>query len=291
MKFKCQHCGKETKIDLPSEVVSDSNNEELMRLKEQLKQSEILLERQDAELKRAGKGIKSALAKTETPSMELQGEVQEEILIEDLQKAFPQDILEPIKKGQAGGDIIHKIMSKNGYEAGSILFESKNTKNWSNGWVDKLREDMKKVDASIGLLVSKAFPAKETDFVVQLDQKIWLCKPGLEVTSIVKILRDIILASHRVKLIDEYSTPDMHEEVFNFITNNFTDHVNDIRRTQDKLKKELDAERKAFTTKWKARETLINKMGDSVHNMAGTLIGMGVPSLKLEQLTQLISEE
>ena len=38
-----------------------------MRLKEQLKQSEILLERQDAELKRAGKGIKSALAKTETP--------------------------------------------------------------------------------------------------------------------------------------------------------------------------------------------------------------------------------
>jgi len=291
MKFKCQHCGKETKIDLPSEVVSDSNNEELMRLKEQLKQSEILLERQDAELKRAGKGIKSALAKTETPSMELQGEVQEEILIEDLQKAFPQDILEPIKKGQAGGDIIHKIMSKNGYEAGSILFESKNTKNWSNGWVDKLREDMKKVDASIGLLVSKAFPAKETDFVVQLDQKIWLCKPGLEVTSIVKILRDIILASHRVKLIDEYSTPDMHEEVFNFITNNFTDHVNDIMRTQDKLKKELDAERKAFTTKWKARETLINKMGDSVHNMAGTLLGMGVPSLKLEQLTQLISEE
>lgn len=291
MKFKCQHCGKETKIDLPSEVVSDSNNEELMRLKEQLKQSEILLERQDAELKRAGKGIKSALAKTETPSMELQGEVQEEILIEDLQKAFPQDILEPIKKGQAGGDIIHKIMSKNGYEAGSILFESKNTKNWSNGWVDKLHEDMKKVDASIGLLVSKAFPAKETDFVVQLDQKIWLCKPGLEVTSIVKILRDIILASHRVKLIDEYSTPDMHEEVFNFITNNFTDHVNDIMRTQDKLKKELDAERKAFTTKWKARETLINKMGDSVHNMAGTLLGMGVPSLKLEQLTQLISEE
>lgn len=291
MKFKCQHCGKETKIDLPSEVVSDSNNEELIRLKEQLKQSEILLERQDAELKRAGKGIKSALAKTETPSMELQGEVQEEILIEDLQKAFPQDILEPIKKGQAGGDIIHKIMSKNGYEAGSILFESKNTKNWSNGWVDKLREDMKKVDASIGLLVSKAFPAKETDFVVQLDQKIWLCKPGLEVTSIVKILRDIILASHRVKLIDEYSTPDMHEEVFNFITNNFTDHVNDIMRTQDKLKKELDAERKAFTTKWKARETLINKMGDSVHNMAGTLLGMGVPSLKLEQLTQLISEE
>ena len=291
MKFKCQHCGKETKIDLPSEVVSDSNNEELMRLKEQLKQSKILLERQDAELKRAGKGIKSALAKTETPSMELQGEVQEEILIEDLQKAFPQDILEPIKKGQAGGDIIHKIMSKNGYEAGSILFESKNTKNWSNGWVDKLREDMKKVDASIGLLVSKAFPAKETDFVVQLDQKIWLCKPGLEVTSIVKILRDIILASHRAKLIDEYSTPDMHEEVFNFITNNFTDHVNDIMRTQAKLKKELEAERKAFTTKWKARETLINKMGDSVHNMAGTLLGMGVPSLKLEQLTQLISEE
>jgi len=291
MKFKCQYCGKETKIELPKEMISDSNNEEILKLREQIKQSEILLERQDAELKRAGKGIKSALSKTETPSMELQGEVQEEILIEDLQKAFPDDILEPVKKGQSGGDIVHKIISKNGYEAGAILFESKNTKNWSNGWVDKLREDMKKVDASIGLLVSKAFPAKETDFVVQLEQKIWLCKPGTEVTSIVKILRDIILASHRSKIIDEFSTPEMHEDVFNFITNNFTDHVNEIMRTQEKLRSELEAERRAFTTKWKARETLINKMGDSVHNMAGTLLGLGVPSLKLEQLTQLNTDE
>jgi hypothetical protein len=291
MKFKCQHCGKETKIELPKEMIGDSNNEELLKLREKVKEYDIRFERQNAELKRTGKGIKSALSKTETPSMELQGEVQEEILIEDLQKAFPNDILEPIKKGQSGGDIVHKIFSKNGYEAGAILFESKNTKNWSNGWVDKLREDMKKVDASIGLLVSKAFPAKETDFIVQLDQKIWLCKPGLEVTSIVRILRDIILASHRTMVIEEFSSPEMHEEVFNFITNNFTDHLNDIKRTQEKLKKELDAERKAFITKWKARETLIDKMGDSALNMAGTLIGMGVPSVKLEQLTQLTLEE
>ena len=105
------------------------------------------------------------------------------------------------------------------------------------------------------------------------------------------MLRDIILASHRTKLIDEFSSPEMHEEVFNFITNNFTDHLNDIKRTQEKLKKELDAERKAFTTKWKAKETLIDRTGDSALNMAGVLIGMGVPSVKLEQLTQLTSEE
>jgi len=223
--------------------------------------------------------------------MELQGEVQEEILIEDLQKAFPNDVLEPIKKGQAGGDIIHKVITKNGYEAGSILFESKNTKNWSNGWVEKLREDMKKVNASLGLLVSKAFPAKEKDFVIQLDRKIWLCRPGSEVTSVVKILRDIVLASHRAKAIDEFSTPEMHEEVFNFITNHFTDHVNEVMRTQDKLRTELEAEKRAFTTKWKTRETLINRMGDSVYNMAGTLLGMGVPSVKLEQLTNLIEDK
>ena len=291
MRFKCQHCGEENEIKLPNEVINESDNKVLLETREELKRAQILLERQDAELKRAGKGIKSALSKTEMPSMELQGEVQEEILIEDLQKAFPDDVLEPIKKGQAGGDIIHKIITKNGYEAGSILFESKNTKNWSNSWVEKLREDMKKVNASLGLLVSKVFPAKEKDFVVQLDRKIWLCKPGYEVTSIVKILRDIILASHRAKAIDEFSTPEMHEEVFNFITNHFTDHVNEVMRTQDKLRTELEAEKRAFTTKWKTRETLINRMGDSVYNMAGTLLGMGVPSVKLEQLTKLIEDK
>jgi len=291
MRFKCQHCGEENEIKLPNEVINESDNKELLETREELKRAQILLERQDAELKRAGKGIKSALSKTEMPSMELQGEVQEEILIEDLQKAFPDDVLEPIKKGQAGGDIIHKIITKNGYEAGSILFESKNTKNWSNSWVEKLREDMKKVNASLGLLVSKVFPAKEKDFVVQLDRKIWLCKPGSEVTSIVKILRDIVLASHRAKAINEFSTPEMHEEVFNFITNHFTDHVNEVMRTQDKLRTELEAEKRAFTTKWKTRETLINRMGDSVYNMAGTLLGMGVPSVKLEQLTKLIEDK
>ena len=112
-----------------------------------------------------------------------------------------------------------------------------------------------------------------------------------DIEAIVKILRDIILASHRSKIIDEFNTPEMHEDVFNFITNNFTDHVNEIMRTQEKLRSELEAERRAFTTKWKARETLINKMGDSVHNMAGTLLGLGVPSLKLEQLTQLNTDE
>ena len=149
----------------------------------------------------------------------------------------------------------------------------------------------KEFNASLGLLVSKAFPAKEKDFVVQLDRKIWLCKPGSEVTSIVKILRDIVLASHRAKAIDEFSTPEMHEEVFNFITNHFTDHVNEVMRTQDKLRTELEAEKRAFTTKWKTRETLINRMGDSVYNMAGTLLGMGVPSVKLEQLTNLIEDK
>ena len=56
---------------------------------------------------------------------------------------FPFDTIEPVPKGEFGGDSLQRVVSQSGVMSGTILWESKRTKNWSNGWLVKLREDQR----------------------------------------------------------------------------------------------------------------------------------------------------
>jgi hypothetical protein len=89
------------------------------------------MQRQIEELKR----------KSEQGSQQLQGEVQE-LELEDLLRAkFPMDVIEPVPKGEFGGDVLQHVMNSAGQNCGTILWETKRTKNWSDGWLAKLREE------------------------------------------------------------------------------------------------------------------------------------------------------
>jgi hypothetical protein len=66
--------------------------------------------------------------------------VQELELEELLRTKFPTDTIEPVPKGEFGGDVVHRVVGPLGKLCGSILWESKRTKAWSDGWLTKLRE-------------------------------------------------------------------------------------------------------------------------------------------------------
>ena len=96
VEFECVHCQGLNEINLEDINVSelvDSNfeTEETRELKEKIKLQEIQMKRQEDDLIKAQSGIKKAISKTENPSMELQGEVAEELLIGDLQEVFKED--------------------------------------------------------------------------------------------------------------------------------------------------------------------------------------------------------
>jgi hypothetical protein len=61
-------------------------------------------------------------------------------LEELLRNRFPQDIIEPVGKGEFGGDVIQHVNGAMGATSGIILWEFKRTKNWSDSWLSKLRE-------------------------------------------------------------------------------------------------------------------------------------------------------
>ncbi len=99
--------------------------EDTMSLKVREKEEQISgMQRQIEELKR----------RAEQGSQQLQGEVQELVLEEALRARFPFDVIEPVAKGVFGGDVLQRVIGAGGQPCGSILWETKRTKAWSDGW-------------------------------------------------------------------------------------------------------------------------------------------------------------
>lgn len=116
----------------------------------------------DIEKRRLQEKLDAMQEQLEQKSVEVQGEVQEELIEDFIAEKFPDDDLETIKKGVNGADSMLKIKSADGTLIGKILMESKNTKEFSQQWIQKLLKDMKNQNADVGLIITKALP--KTDF-------------------------------------------------------------------------------------------------------------------------------
>ncbi|WP_141678754.1 DUF2130 domain-containing protein, partial [Acinetobacter baumannii] len=84
---------------------------------------------------------------------------------------FPLDILEPVAKGEFGGDVLQRVIGPTGQACGAILWETKRTKNWSDGWLPKLRGDQRAAKAELALLVSEVLPKNVESF--ELVDGVW----------------------------------------------------------------------------------------------------------------------
>ena len=96
--------------------------------------------------------------KAEQGSQKLQGDVQELELEKALRERFPRDQIESVKSGVRGADVLQKVMSDSGQLCGTILWESKRVRNWSDKWIDKLIEDKQAAKADVAVIVTDALP-------------------------------------------------------------------------------------------------------------------------------------
>ena len=95
------------------------------------------------------KQIEELKRRAEQGSQQLQGEVMELELESLLRTRFPRDTIEPVPKGVHGGDVLHHVLGPIGQACGTILWESKRTKGWSDAWLVKLREDQREAFSSM----------------------------------------------------------------------------------------------------------------------------------------------
>ena len=144
--------------------------------------------------------IEELKQKAEQGSQQLQGEVQELELEKLLRAKFPFDTIEPVANGEFGGDALQRVVSQGGQQCGTILWESKRTRNWSDGWLTKLREDQRTAKAEVAVLVSHALPKGVQAFDV-IDG-VWVTSPAAAL-PVATVLRHSLLQVSMARAVSE----------------------------------------------------------------------------------------
>nr|SPS04577.1 conserved protein of unknown function [Candidatus Nitrotoga fabula] len=214
--------------------------------------------------------------KLEQGSQQLQGEVQELELEAILRMKFPFDTIEPVPKGEFGGDAIQKVHSQTGQQAGSILWESKRTKNWSDGWLSKLREDQRMAKADIAVIVSQTLPKDVESFDV-IDG-IWVTNPRAAL-PVATALRHTLLQVNMARAASE-GLQTKTEMVYQYLTGpRFRQRVEAIVEAFSSMQEDLDKERKVIMKQWAKREEQIERVTGATVGMYGDLQGIAGKSL------------
>ena len=105
------------------------------------------------------KQIEELKIKMQQGSQQSQGEVMEEELKKILSSEFPYDSITDVPKGIRGADLVQTVKNNLGKECGTILWESKRTKTWTEGWIAKLKQDQREIKAELAIIVTQVLPA------------------------------------------------------------------------------------------------------------------------------------
>ena len=229
--------------------------------------------------------------KAEQGSQQLQGEVQEMELEALLAAKFPTDLVEPVPKGEFGGDILHRVLSSSGQQCGMVIWESKRTKNWSEGWLGKLKNDQRAAKADFAVLVSRTLPKEVVafDFV----EGVWVVEPRCAVPVAIALRQSLIeLASTRQTNAGQRTKMGM---VYEYLTGpRFRAHVESIVEKFTEMEADLARERKTMTRLWAKREEQIRGVIESTAGMYGDLEGIagkGLNEIEGLQMNMLPSGE
>ena len=74
--------------------------------------------------------LMEAQRKAEQGSMQIQGDVLEVDLENQLKQTFPMDKVSPVSTGVRGADVNQVVYTRTGRLCGTIIYETKRTKNW-----------------------------------------------------------------------------------------------------------------------------------------------------------------
>jgi hypothetical protein len=241
--------------------------EDSLRLKVTEKEEQIAgMQRQIEDLKR----------RAEQGSQQLQGEALEVELESVLRAKFPTDIVEPVPKGEFGGDVIHRVIGAAGQVCGSILWETKRTKNWSDGWLAKLRNDQRTAKADLALIVTDALPKGITAF--DLVDGVWVTEMRCAVPVAIALRQSLIELNGARQAAEGQQTK--AQLVYQYLTGSrFRQRVEAIVENFTAMQSDLERERRATMRLWAKREEQIRGVIESTVGMYGDLQGIAGKAL------------
>lgn len=247
-------------------------------------ESDLKLREKDEQMDKLKATIEKLQKQTELTSQQLQGEVQELILEELLKEKFPDDLINPVAKGARGADVIQTVKNKFGIEFGKIIWESKRTRNWSNDWIRKIKDDQREEGAEIAIIVSQKLPDK-IELVGQIEN-VWVIS-FTAIEGITIALRELLVKVNKAKNSALKINSEM-ENLYQYLCGpKFTQRIEFVVRTFMNMQDDLNKEKRSITRIWEKREEQIAGAVKNTASMYGELQGIignalpDVPTLEL----------
>jgi hypothetical protein len=225
--------------------------------------------------------------KLEQGSQQTQGEVLELELEGWLRHAFPYDTITPVPKGVFGGDTTHIVFDPTGADCGTILWESKRTKNWSDGWLPKLRDDQRAAKAHVAILVSVELPKGVTTF--DCIDGVWVTSRACAIALATALRAGLIQVAAARRSSD--GQQGKMELLYSYLSGpEFRHRVEGIVEAFKTLKEDLESEKRAITKAWSKREKQLERALMNTAGMYGDLsgiIGRQLPHIDVLELPLL----
>jgi hypothetical protein len=245
----------------------------------------------DKQIKDMLKQIEELRRKAEQGSQQTQGEVLELELEEILKANFPLDQIEPVGKGRRGADILQKVHNQHGQYCGTIIWESKRTKAWAEGWIEKLKDDQQEAKAEIAVLATSVLPKEVANFGYM--NGVWVTDYTLTVCLAIALRINLIqVANAKMAAVGKN---EKMEVLYEYLSGpEFSQRVEAIVGSFVSMKNDLDQEKRAMNKIWSKREKQIERVIHNVSGMYGdmqAIAGASLPQIKSLELKTLIEDD
>ena len=272
-RLKRIHLELEAKLEARFEKRhSEQMTEERLRIRKAEEQrAKLAVTEKEEVIRQLNTQLQDAQRRAQQGSMQLQGEAQEIMIESWLTSAFSEDTIEGINKGARGADTLQTVHSER-VKVGSIYYESKRTKSFSERWLAKFRQDMQARGVDFGVLVTQTMPKNMPR--MGLRDGIWICSFD-EFKGLAVALRECLLLLVRSRTAAA-SCADRHEMLFKYVSGNeFRLLVENLVDGFLTMRSDLETEKRSIQAAWKRRETQLDRALLNTTHLHATIRGIG----------------
>jgi len=225
--------------------------------------------------------------KAEQGSTQLQGEVFELAIEAALREAFQDDLVEEVAKGVTGGDVRQVVRTPGRVPCGMIVWELKRTKSFSDGWLQKLRDNQRAEKAELAVLVTHAMP----EGIRSIGQRdgVWVCDPqsAVELAAVLRASLQELAQARRAQV----GRAGKAERVWDYLGGpEFRGRVQGLVEALSSMREGVDSERRAMEKIWSRREKELSRAVISAAGFYGDLQGLGTSLQEIPQLSLDVTE-
>lgn len=277
----------EAKLEMQKKLAEEEDKIRLDAQKKAEEEQRLKMLAKDKQLQDTLKELEDAKRKLQQGSQQTQGEVFELEFEELLKKEFPHDKVKPVGKGIKGGDIIHEVWDARGNYNGKILWELKNTKTWTEGWIDKLKTDKRTINAEEAVLISEILPTNVQ--TAGFREGVWVTKQEF-VIGLASALRASLIQLYYAKNAAK-GKDEKVEILYSYLSGvEFKHRIEAIIDAFSNMQTDIEKEKRYFSAKWAKDEKNIRQVIDNTFGMHGDfkgIIGNNLPTIKGLETPQL----